>query len=173
MASKSWTDADEKAFQEMAQRRSSLQGIVLPVTIKSGGSMTDASKRRATELKVFENSDPEWDESEFGELSPKVPMPKVTETFVPTLPEGVNTMEEWGQTQFAFGKYQKERMSYGRAYEEDPAYAAWSKTHLVGPQTHGAALDWGEYVRARRAVEAHRTKGPCYAGTSMPREFVK
>ena len=141
MASKQWTDADEKAFQEMAQRRSSLQEPVLPVAIKSGGSMTDASKRRATELKVFENSDPEWDESEFGELSPKVPKPKVTETFVPTLPEGVNTMEVWGQTQFVFGKYQRERMSYGRAYEEDPAYVAWSKTHLVGPQTHGRAAD--------------------------------
>ena len=59
--------------------------------------MSDASKRRATELKVFENSDPEWDESEFGELSPKVPKPKVTETFVPTLPEGVNTMEVNGR----------------------------------------------------------------------------
>ena len=76
-------------------------------------------------------------------------------------------MEEWGQTQFAFGKYQREQMSYGRAYEEDPAYVAWSKTHLVGPQTHGAALDWGEYARARKAVEAHRTKGPCYAGTPI------
>ena len=43
-------------------------------------------------------------------------------------------------------------MSYGRAYEEDPAYVAWSKTHLVGPQTHGAALDWGEYVRARELL---------------------
>jgi len=94
MAFKQWTDADEKAFQEMAQRRSSLQEPVLPVAIKSGGSMTDASKRRATELKVFENSDLEWDE--FGELSPKVPKPKVTEAFIPTLPEGVNTMEEWG-----------------------------------------------------------------------------
>jgi len=97
MASKQWTDADEKAFQEMAQRRNARQEPLMPVAIKSGGSMSDASKRRATELKVFENSDPEWDESEFGELSPKVPKPKVTETFVPTLPEGVNTMEVNGR----------------------------------------------------------------------------
>ena len=143
----------------MALRRSSRQEPVIPMVVKSAGTMSDASKRRATELKVFENSDPEWDESEFGELSPKVPKPKVTETFVPTLPEGVNTMEEWGQTQFAFGKYQKERMSYGRAYEEDPAYVAWSKTHLVEPQTHGAALDWGEYVRARKSCGSPQNKG--------------
>ena len=73
MASKQWTDAAEKAFQEMALRRSSRQEPVIPVAVKSAGTMSDASKRRATELKVFENSDLEWDESEFGELSPKVP----------------------------------------------------------------------------------------------------
>ena len=52
MASKQWTDADEKAFQEMALRRSSRQEPVIPVAVKSAGTMSDASKRRATELKV-------------------------------------------------------------------------------------------------------------------------
>lgn len=174
MATTEWTDADESAFQEMLNRRKAKQQLLLPVAHSATGAMTDASKRRATELKVFENFDSEWDSGPFCGGSPTAPSPAVVEFLeAPELPDGVQTMEEWGRTQFAFGKYYKQVMSYAKAYKEDSAYVAWSRNHLIEPKSAGASLDWGKYVRARDMVEKRLEKGPFYSGTTIRREFVK
>lgn len=64
--------------------------------------------------------------------------------------------------------------------EEDRACVTWSKTHLalqghklIGaktPQTHWCNL--GLESMSGPASLSHGMKGPCYAGTSLPREQV-
>ena len=40
-------------------------------------------------------------------------------------------MAMWGKTKFAFGKYEKEKMSYKTVFEKDPSYVSWCRKHLV------------------------------------------
>ena len=87
------------------------------------------------------------------------------------LPAGVTNMAMWGKTKFAFGKYEKEKMSYKTVFEEDPSYVSWCRKHLTKDSAKGPAWDWSRYIKARDLVDCKAANVPFYAGTTLRREF--
>ena len=165
MASSNWSIEDEKMFQQLAQRRTSQ--MPLPTT-ESSGAMTDASKRR------FEDADFEVDtESDWVVGSSFMEPVGGTEDLATKalLPAGITSMTMWGKTKFAFGKYEKEKMSYKTVFEEDPSYVSWCRKHLTKDSAKGPALDWSRYIKARDLVDCKAANVPFYAGTTLRREF--
>ena len=77
----------------------------------------------------------------------------------------------WGKTKFAFGKYEKEKMSYKTVFEKDPSYVSWCRKHLTKDSAKGPALDWSRYIKARDLVDCKVANVPFYAGTTLRREF--
>ena len=162
MASSDWSPEDEKVFQQLMLRRSSQRPVL---SAGSTGAMTDGSKRQAEDAGI---EDPEWETgSQFlepigglGELATRA-----------LLPAGVSSMEMWGRTKFAFGKYEKEKKSYKAIFEGEPSYVGWCRKHLTEETAKGAALDWSRYVKARDMVDCKASSVPFYAGTTIRREF--
>ena len=143
-------------FQQLAQRRTSQ--MPLP-TAESSGAMTDASKRR------FEDAEFEVDtESDWVVGSSFMEPVGGTEDLATKalLPAGVK---------FAFGKYEKEKMSYKTVFEKDPSYVSWCRKHLTKDSAKGPALDWSRYIKARDLVDCKVANVPFYAGTTLRREF--
>ena len=101
-------------FQQLAQRRTSQ--MPLPTT-ESSGAMTDASKRRIEDAEFEVDTEPDWVVgSSFME-----PVGGTEDLATKALlPAGITNMAMWGKTKFAFGKYEKEKMSYKTVFEKDP-----------------------------------------------------
>ena len=93
-------------FQQLAQPRTSQ--MPLPTT-ESSGAKTDASKRRIEDAEFEVDTESDWVVgSSFME-----PVEGTEDLATKALlPAGVTNMTMWGKTKFAFGKYEKEKMSY-------------------------------------------------------------
>ena len=112
-------------FQQLAQRRTSQ--MPLPTT-ESSGAMTDASKRRIEDAEFAVDTEPDWVVgSSFME-----PVGGTEDLATKALlPAGITNMAMWGKTKFAFGKYEKEKISYKTVFEKDPSYVSWCRKHLT------------------------------------------
>ena len=120
-------------FQQLAQRRTSQ--MPLPTT-ESSGAMTDASKRRFEDAEFEVDTEPDWVVgSSFME-----PVGGTEDLATKALlPAGITNMTMWGKTKFAFGKYEKEKMSYKTVFEKDPSYVSWCRKHLTKDSAKGPA----------------------------------
>ena len=165
MASSNWSVEDEKMFQQLAQRRTSQ--MPLPTT-ESSGAMTDASKCRIEDAEFDVDTESDWVVgSSFME-----PVEGTDDLATKALlPAGVTNMTMWGKTKFAFGKYEKEKMSYKTVFEKDPSYVSWCRKHLTKDSAKGPAWDWSRYIKARDLVDCKAANVPFYAGTTLRREF--
>ena len=125
MASSNWSIEDEKMFQQLAQRRTSQMPLR---AAESSGAMTDASKRRIEDAEFEVDTESDWVVgSSFME-----PVGGTEDLATKALlPAGVTNMAMWGKTKFAFGKYEKEKMSYKTVFEKDPRLSEGSCLGLV------------------------------------------
>ena len=166
---KEWSAEDERNFQKMLERRKS-QMPVYPTAIPKTCevlAMTDASKRKADDF-GFE-LEPSWgDELHHFETGVMHEQTVIHEL----LPAGITSLEQWGRTQFAFGKFLTKKVNYKSIYDGDEGYTSWSRSHLTESSSKGPALDWARYVRAMDMARNKLLGGPMYAGTSVRREFT-
>ena len=88
------------------------------------------------------------------------------------LPAGITSLEQWGRTQFAFGKFLTKKVNYKSIYDGDAGNTGWSRSHLTESTAKGPALDWAHYVRAMDLARNKLLGGPVYSRTSVRREFI-
>ena len=159
-----WTVEDEKAYQQLALRRTS-QMPVLPAG--SSGAMTDASRRRADDAGFEFESD--W---EVGSNLME-PLGGIEDLATKALlPAGVTSMTMWGKTKFAFGKYEKEKANYQTVFDKDTSYVSWCRKHLTEDSSKGPALDWSRYIKAETWWTAKLPMCPSMQGPPCVESFV-
>ena len=143
----------------------------------SGGSMSDSSKRRASPPPEFadEAEDDEFEHIAADEI--QVPIPpraaqvKTSQGY--TLPEGIESVVQWGKTICTLPKMQDKKMTYealvreSRTDEDIKSYLNWVMTSKM---KSAKVDDFKKYLQAIQFNAAGKTQ-ITYPGTGMVREF--
>ena len=157
----SWSIEEEKQLQALMAKK------VVAVNESRGAAMSDGSKRRYVDEESVGSMDNPWIEvSEKSHL-------KVDYTSVELdLPMGIASMEQWGRTVIAFGKYAEANVTYNEMLTapEYSGYRKWCKSHLT---THTAGKVAMDFVKYRDAFEkkSNKDSGLLFPGTEVERRF--
>lgn len=157
----SWSIEEEKQLQALMARK------VVAQSGAKGGAMNDGSKRRYVDEESVASMDNPW--IEIGEKSHL----KVDYSSVELdLPMGVSSLEQWGRTVIAFGKYAEANVTYNEVLTapEYAGYRKWCKSHLT---THTAGKIAMDFVKYRDAYEkkSNTDSGLLFPGTDVERRF--
>jgi hypothetical protein len=90
---------------------------------------------------------------------------------VKRLPDGVESVEQWGDTVMAFGKFEK-KATYREVMEkpEHAGYRKWCEDHLSPSTSKGAVLDFINYMEVYRLCCGHQMP-LMIPGTTIQRTF--
>lgn len=141
--------------------------------VEGGSSMTDASKRRM----VFDPAPPRGDragESD-GQLPVTTAVSKAKGDPEVSLPPGIASQREWGQTVLQVGKFAKSGLSYTEMLQSDDVdrkeYVKWAYTQISRTDLTPAMIDFVRFVRFSHYQEqGHHL---CFEGSMIPRKFKK
>ena len=152
---------------------------------RMGGSMSDAAKRRCDESEssfthlVYEDFgsadvlEPPYVQEETHGKSCMVRASRspMDPEIVKRLPDGVESVEQWGDTVMAFGKFEK-KATYREVMEkpEHAGYRKWCEDHLSPSTSKGAVLDFVKYMEVYRLCCGHQMP-LMIPGTTIQRTF--
>lgn len=173
------SEAEQRQLQELLDRAQIAAEARAASTegwsLMTEGSMSDASKRRLTEIPLREP----FAGSYFCTAAP-APMPETVTTgpqfgFTPRgtaihLPPGVESLDRWGQSLVDFGKYQSKGWTYAQMFastdSQVKSYVKWCKSQVDAME--GFVRDLGLYFIA---VEYTPGQHPVIPGTTQARRF--